>query len=482
MISGLSSSSPSSAPACFAGNVALPSGLSSAGDAADYRIPAMGPRRSPAWRTEGSNRRRDPPAALEGRPRLGGRRGAALRRRGQGTPQAAPPRGRRPDPVGDAHPADAEPGPGRDPRPERHRDAARGSPADPDARRRGLRRASSATRSCASSTAAARSSTSTTGSRRSRPRPSSCAAMLPDVRFVVGHGQMPEGRLEKVMIAFAAAPPTSWSARRSSSPGLDIPNANTIIIDRADTLGLAQLYQLRGRVGRSSRRAYAYLLYRRRERLSRRGAQAAAGDLQRLRARGRLPDRPVRPRDPRRRQHPRRRAVRPHGRRRLRSLLAAAGRGGRGRGRRRCEGRAPIVEAPQAVIDLPGRGAPARRLRARRGPEAGALPAPRAGPHGGRPGRLPPGGRSTASGRCRRRWSGSIEVAELRLAAEAAGVASISREEGWLVVRFGAGLTRATAMRLLAGRRCRACGRATSPSRSNQVRIRLPATPARAGR
>ena len=92
--------------------------------------------------------------------------------------------------------------------------------------------------------------------------------LLPDARFVVGHGQMPEGALEKVMIAFADGAADVLVCTTIIESGLDIPNANTIIIDRADTLGLAQLYQLRGRVGRSSRRAYAYLLYRRRERLS----------------------------------------------------------------------------------------------------------------------------------------------------------------------------------------------------------------------
>ena len=79
---------------------------------------------------------------------------------------------------------------------------------------------------------------------------------------------MPEGALEKVMLAFAAGEADVLVCTTIIESGLDIPNANTIIIDRADTLGLAQLYQLRGRVGRSSRRAYAYLLYRRRERLS----------------------------------------------------------------------------------------------------------------------------------------------------------------------------------------------------------------------
>ena len=92
--------------------------------------------------------------------------------------------------------------------------------------------------------------------------------LLPDARFVVGHGQMGEGALEKVMIAFADGAADVLVCTTIIESGLDIPNANTIIIDRADTLGLAQLYQLRGRVGRSSRRAYAYLLYRRRERLS----------------------------------------------------------------------------------------------------------------------------------------------------------------------------------------------------------------------
>jgi transcription-repair coupling factor (superfamily II helicase) len=79
---------------------------------------------------------------------------------------------------------------------------------------------------------------------------------------------MAEGALEKVMLAFASGAADVLVCTTIIESGLDIPNANTIVIDRADALGLAQLYQLRGRVGRSSRRAYAYLLYRRRERMS----------------------------------------------------------------------------------------------------------------------------------------------------------------------------------------------------------------------
>ena len=92
--------------------------------------------------------------------------------------------------------------------------------------------------------------------------------LLAHARVVVAHGQMGEGQLERVMLAFARGEFDVLVCTTIIESGLDIPNANTIVIDRADALGLAQLYQLRGRVGRSSRRAYAYLLYRRRERLS----------------------------------------------------------------------------------------------------------------------------------------------------------------------------------------------------------------------
>ena len=128
------------------------------------------------------------------------------------------------------------------------------------------------------------------------------------------------------------------------------------------------------------------------------------------------------------------------------------------------EGRAPIVEAPQAVVDLPVEAHlpddyvpdEAQKLelyrRLARARTPGDLAAfrqeviDRFGP-------MPPPVLRL------------VEVAELRLAAEAAGVASISREEGWLVVRFGAAMTRATAMRLLSRRRpARACSRRTSSS------------------
>src|SRR5574340_1406298 len=91
--------------------------------------------------------------------------------------------------------------------------------------------------------------------------------LLPEARIAVGHGQMAEGTLEKVMLAFARGEHDVLVCTTIIESGLDIPNANTIVIDRADALGLAQPYQLRGRVGRSSRRAYAYLLYRRRGQL-----------------------------------------------------------------------------------------------------------------------------------------------------------------------------------------------------------------------
>ena len=92
--------------------------------------------------------------------------------------------------------------------------------------------------------------------------------LLPSGRIAVAHGQMAERALERVMLAFAAGEHDVLVCTTIIESGLDIPNANTIVIDRADALGLAQLYQLRGRVGRSSRRAYAYLLYRRRAQLS----------------------------------------------------------------------------------------------------------------------------------------------------------------------------------------------------------------------
>ena len=305
-------------------------------------------------------------------------------------------------------------------------------------------------------------------------------AMLPGVRIVVGHGQMPEGLLEKVMLEFAAGAADVLVCTTIIESGLDIPNANTIIIDRADTLGLAQLYQLRGRVGRSSRRAYAYLLYRRRERMSEEarkrlqaifnaselgaGFQIALSDLE-IRGAGNILGGE---------QSGHMAAV---GFDLYSRLLADAVE----EQKARREHRPPRLEVPQAVVDLPvdahlpddyvpdeaqklelyRRLAGARSagdlaaFRQELADRFGPLPAPVV--------RL-------------------VEVAEVRLAAESAGVSAISREEGQLVVRFGAGLTRAAAIRLLAPG---AAGGAALPGvrpsditfASNQVRIRLPREP-----
>ena len=84
--------------------------------------------------------------------------------------------------------------------------------------------------------------------------------LVPEVRVVVGHGQMDEEALERAMLDFVERKFDVLLATTIVENGLDIPNANTIVINRADRYGLSQLYQLRGRVGRSDRPAYAYLL------------------------------------------------------------------------------------------------------------------------------------------------------------------------------------------------------------------------------
>ncbi len=302
--------------------------------------------------------------------------------------------------------------------------------------------------------------------------------LLPDARFVVGHGQMGEGALEKVMIAFAQGQADVLVCTTIIESGLDIPNANTIIIDRADTLGLAQLYQLRGRVGRSARRAYAYLLYRRRERLSDEarkrlqaifnaselgaGFQIALSDLE-IRGAGNILGGE---------QSGHMAAV---GFDLYSRMLAEAVE----EEKAKREGRAPRVEAPQAVVDLP---VDAHLPDAYVAEEAQKLELyrrlARARTHGDiaafrqeladRFGPLPPAALRL------------VEVAELRLTAEAAGIASIARDGGWLIVRFGAALGRAAVMGLLGDGGLPGVRPTDLVIGTNQVRVRAPAAPARA--
>ena len=299
--------------------------------------------------------------------------------------------------------------------------------------------------------------------------------LLPGARIVVGHGQMGEGTLEKVMLTFADGAADVLVCTTIIESGLDIPNANTIVIDRADTLGLAQLYQLRGRVGRSSRRAYAYLLYRRRERMSEEarkrlqaifnaselgaGFQIALADLE-IRGAGNILGGEQS------------------------GFMASVGFDLYSRllgeaveeAKARREDREPVRDVPQAVVDLPvdahlpdsyvpdeaQKLELYRRLaRARSEGDVAAFRQEVTDRYGPMPApvlRL-------------------AEVAELRLLAESAGVASLAREEGWLVVRFGAGLSRATAMQLLSpsfGAPLPGVRPGDMTFASNQVRIRLP--------
>lgn len=89
--------------------------------------------------------------------------------------------------------------------------------------------------------------------------------LVPEARVGVGHGQMNEGELSRVMQAFTNGNIDVLLCTSIIESGLDIPNANTLIVDRGDTFGLAQLYQLRGRVGRGAQRAYAYFFRHRKK-------------------------------------------------------------------------------------------------------------------------------------------------------------------------------------------------------------------------
>lgn len=87
------------------------------------------------------------------------------------------------------------------------------------------------------------------------------AELMPQVRFAVAHGQMPEQQLESIMLGFLRGDYDVLVSTTIIESGLDIPNANTLIVERADLLGLSQLYQIRGRIGRSNRVAHAFLFH-----------------------------------------------------------------------------------------------------------------------------------------------------------------------------------------------------------------------------
>ena len=159
-------------------------------------------------------------------------------------------------------------------------------------------------------------------------------AMCPGVRFAVAHGQMGEGELEEVMMDYLRGGADVLVCTSIIESGIDIPQANTLIVEHADAFGLAQLYQIRGRVGTQSRARVRLSALRLRRGAHARGGAAAVGAVGLHRARRRLQDRDARPGDPRRGEPARRRAVRARRGARVRAVHADARRSGRRRGRR----------------------------------------------------------------------------------------------------------------------------------------------------
>ena len=87
--------------------------------------------------------------------------------------------------------------------------------------------------------------------------------MVPEANIAFAHGKMTGRQLEDIMMSFVKKEVNVLVCTTILESGIDIPNANTIIVENADRLGLAQLYQIRGRVGRSDKQAYAYITYKR---------------------------------------------------------------------------------------------------------------------------------------------------------------------------------------------------------------------------
>ena len=196
---------------------------------------------------------------------------------------------------------------------------------------------------------------------------------VPEVRVAVAHGQMPSAVLEDVMTAFYDGKFDVLLSTSIVESGLDIPTANTLIVHRADMFGLAQIYQLRGRVGRAKLRAYALLTLPANAQDHAAGRAPAESAAIARHARRRLPARLARSRHPRRRQSSRRRAVRPHQGSRLRALSADAGRGGdAAQGRHHRAGRRQMVAADHHRHA----GADPGGLRRRPAGAARALPPP----------------------------------------------------------------------------------------------------------
>ena len=204
------------------------------------------------------------------------------------------------------------------------------------------------------------------------------AELLPEARIEIAHGQMHERDLERVMRDFYQQRFNVLLCSTIIETGIDVPTANTIIIHRADKFGLAQLHQLRGRVGRSHHQAYAYLMVPDEGGADKERREAARSDPEPGGTRQRLLPRDARPRDPRRRRGARREPERQHAGGRVRPVHADAE---RRRARTALRSRArPAGTACGRHRDQPARARPApARLRGRRAPapvdvqEAGEL-------------------------------------------------------------------------------------------------------------